>query len=180
MSNILISMDGSEVRFIDFDRAFVHPCGRRMPVVLYSYPPTLHEFGCEEIHDLVSFLGVWTPGMISVGVIPRIHSALLLPPKETVECLGEKFSVHRSSTPEKMVKYLKSHEEDAGPDGLMKEARAVLGRYRELYESRFPFSGEPGHPKNRSDGGLDLDEAARSRGIMEPIVLGSERLKLCS
>lgn len=66
LSNVLVANDGLDVRIIDFDSAVQHRCTRRMPVTLYSYPPTEAEFCCTEIYELAVKLAIWTPGKSSL------------------------------------------------------------------------------------------------------------------
>ncbi|GJE90084.1 hypothetical protein PsYK624_062070 [Phanerochaete sordida] len=156
LPNILISPDKREVRIVDFDNASQHDCPRAMPVILYAWEPTLAEFGCSELHDFISNLGIWT--------------------LDTIRYLGRLHSVHFSSTPEKMLKNAKSEPTatipDEPEDQLLARADTLLKNYYKRYGARFPFIGPPGNPIYEG-----LDEA--SCAMLEPKVVSVDRLEKC-
>ncbi|KAJ7502462.1 hypothetical protein B0H11DRAFT_1854645 [Mycena galericulata] len=46
---------------IDLESSQVHKCGLRMKTVPGAMRPTVEEYGCPELHDLVSRMGIWKP-----------------------------------------------------------------------------------------------------------------------
>ncbi|GJE90081.1 serine/threonine protein kinase [Phanerochaete sordida] len=152
LTNILISSDNSEVRITDFDNAGEHDCGRAMPVILYSWEPTLADFGCQEIHDFMCYFGLWTPD--DVFYLHRWHS------------------IHLSSTAEEMLENAKPDVPGEPEEQLLAKADAVLKQYTKRYGARFPFIGPPGSPIEE---GTDAASFAR----LEPKVIGLDRLEKC-
>lgn len=46
---------------IDFEHATHHDCQRKFDIALYDHPPSLEEFGCDELYKVTEFSEVWTP-----------------------------------------------------------------------------------------------------------------------
>lgn len=59
-----IAVDNAEepkrLVILDFEDAKPHEC-HRQNITLYTFPPDVHEFGCDELSTAARALEVWTP-----------------------------------------------------------------------------------------------------------------------
>ncbi|KAJ7233906.1 hypothetical protein C8J57DRAFT_1090135 [Mycena rebaudengoi] len=64
--NILVK-DGRPI-LIDLESLETHPCARRMNLLQGVLEPTVEEFGCPEMHDLILRCGAWRSGTCFVDL----------------------------------------------------------------------------------------------------------------
>lgn len=60
--NILVH--NGQPRLVDLESAAAHTCDLRMKVIPGAIEPTVEEFGCAELYDLVQQMCIWRPGSL--------------------------------------------------------------------------------------------------------------------
>lgn len=63
--NMVVDNDENPTRvvIIDFDRARLHHCERKLDIHLYQFPPSWDKFNCRELYAIALELDIWTPSM---------------------------------------------------------------------------------------------------------------------
>ncbi|TFY63650.1 hypothetical protein EVG20_g6230 [Dentipellis fragilis] len=115
--NVLITPGGDDVRIIDFDRASIHQCRRRLKMGIDHYEPLDGDFGCDELHFMGQLLDIWTPYFR--------------------QCAGVGFIIFLCPDVDKLVKLVMREHPGRDEDRVREEAEAVLEWYYDAYGDRF-------------------------------------------
>ncbi|KAJ3556367.1 hypothetical protein NM688_g2067 [Phlebia brevispora] len=104
---------------VDFEHATQHECRRELDLDLYTLPPFMCEFNCNELWDAADNTLVWTPSSVCI--------------------FGGFVSVRDFTTPEELLALAPDYDDRYEPEEALKRAKAVIRGYLRQWKDRKPY-----------------------------------------
>ena len=165
-TNVLVS-ENEEVRTFDFGQASRHDCRCSPELEVWRYEPSRYGYGCDEMHDVMQTLELWTPGKCARYSRPHLTTLTCSCPTVRVPFCGF-FFILSFPEPESLVDFcLSCHSNPEDPEvkeELRKKAEKALAECYSKYEERFRYIGHPEDIKKLLEGG-GAQRAAENGGV---------------